>query len=106
MIPFSKNIDPLSLLNLKQTPKNYRKPSMQEVTSNESALKMEEYADQIASIILQKEKMILNKTGRVPNVRWPITTSRDKHRDNDVFIARANNPFGHSTKWKYRYNFL
>ncbi|XP_050088542.1 uncharacterized protein LOC126572881 [Anopheles aquasalis] len=34
-------------------------------------------------------------------IKWPITNSRDAHRDEDVFIARANNPFGHSTKWRW-----
>ncbi|XP_055644765.1 uncharacterized protein LOC129780472 isoform X2 [Toxorhynchites rutilus septentrionalis] len=34
-------------------------------------------------------------------VRLPITSSRDAHHDDDVFIARANNPFGHSTKWRW-----
>lgn len=34
--------------------------------------------------------------------KWPMTSSRSLHRDSDVFIARANNPFGHSTKWKWR----
>lgn len=33
---------------------------------------------------------------------WPVTSSRESHRDEDVFIARANNPFGHSTKWTTR----
>lgn len=33
--------------------------------------------------------------------QWPITTTREKHGDNEVFLARANNPFGYSTKWKY-----
>lgn len=36
--------------------------------------------------------------------KWPITSSRADHRDDDVFIARANNPFGHSTKWMWRYS--
>lgn len=34
--------------------------------------------------------------------RWPVTNSRAAHVDNDVFIGRANNPFGHSTKWKLK----
>ncbi|KAJ6637929.1 Group 10 secretory phospholipase A2 [Pseudolycoriella hygida] len=34
--------------------------------------------------------------------KWPITSSRADHKDDDVFIARANNPFGHSTKWLWR----
>lgn len=33
---------------------------------------------------------------------WPLTSSRAAHRDNDVFIGRANNPFGHSTRWKWK----
>lgn len=36
-----------------------------------------------------------------PN-KWPVTSSRSAHRDKDIFIGRANNPFGHSTKWKLR----
>lgn len=35
--------------------------------------------------------------------KWPITSSWAEHRDDDVYIARANNPFGHSTKWLWRY---
>lgn len=34
--------------------------------------------------------------------KWVVTSSRLNHRDEDVFVARANNPFGHSTKWKLR----
>ncbi|XP_058453997.1 uncharacterized protein LOC131432003 [Malaya genurostris] len=53
--------------------------------------------------IEQKLEDILNRTrtstGKAP--RWPVTNSRDAHRDEDVFIARANDPFGHSTKWRW-----
>jgi hypothetical protein len=54
--------------------------------------------------LLDEEKKVLSQSGKVAPVKpvWPITNSRDQHRDEDVFIARANNPFGHSTKWKYR----
>lgn len=39
--------------------------------------------------------------------KWIVTSSRFDHRDEDVFVGRANAPFGHSTKWKIRYvNFL
>lgn len=31
-----------------------------------------------------------------------VTSSRFNHRDEDVFVGRANNPFGYSTKWKLR----
>lgn len=40
--------------------------------------------------------------GKHKSKKWPITRSRSAHRDNDIFIGRANNPFGHSTKWKLR----
>lgn len=37
--------------------------------------------------------------------KWVVTSSRLNHikNQNDVFVARANNPFGHSTRWKLRY---
>lgn len=34
--------------------------------------------------------------------KWPLTSSRSAHRDGDVFIGRANDPFGHSTRWKWK----
>jgi hypothetical protein len=54
--------------------------------------------------LLNEEKKELTQTGKIMSAKpiWPITSSRDEHHDQDVFIARANNPFGHSTKWKYR----
>lgn len=72
--------------------------------SEEDEIEMDDLADQLSAILLKDEQVLLNKTGRQPNQRprWPITTTRDKHGDNDVFLARANNPFGHSTKWKYK----
>lgn len=33
--------------------------------------------------------------------KWPITNIRAKHKNDDIFIGRSNNPFGHSTKWKF-----
>lgn len=89
-------------MNTKETETKFIKPQQQEMSSNESALEIEELSSQLSSFLLENEKSLLNKTGRIPTVRWPVTTSRDQHNDNDVFIARANNPFGHSTKWKYR----
>lgn len=70
-------------------------------------IEIEELSDQLSSILLKDEQVLLNKTGRHLNQkpRWPITTTRDQHGDNDVFLARANNPFGHSTKWKYKWVF-
>ncbi|CRL05185.1 CLUMA_CG018107, isoform A [Clunio marinus] len=73
-------------------------------SSQDANIKMEEISDHLSSILLKDEQILLNKTGRLPNKspRWPITTTRDQHGDNDIFLARANNPFGHSTKWKYK----
>lgn len=72
-------------------------------TSTEADIEIETISDQLSTILLKDEQVLLNKTGRLPNQkpRWPITTTRDQHQDGDVFLARANNPFGHSTKWKY-----
>lgn len=74
------------------------------MTSEEADIELEKISDQLSSIVMEQEQILLNKTGRMPNLkpRWPITSLRDEHQDNDVFLARANNPFGHSTKWKYR----
>lgn len=35
--------------------------------------------------------------------KWPLTSSRSAHRDSDVFIGRANDPFGHSTRWNWKW---
>ncbi|XP_062555059.1 uncharacterized protein LOC134220097 isoform X2 [Armigeres subalbatus] len=57
----------------------------------------------ISSELEEKLEEIYNRTKAIPGKppRWPITNSRDAHRDEDVFIARANNAFGHSTKWRW-----
>lgn len=55
--------------------------------------------------LLRLEKIKLQNISETigTNPKWFVTSSRSKHRDKDVFVARANNPFGHSTKWKLRY---
>lgn len=64
---------------------------------------------QIPSVLtdlLKKENPRLAEIAETLSVikpKWPITSSRAEHKDDDVFIARANNPFGHSTKWLWRY---
>lgn len=40
--------------------------------------------------------------GKQKTKKWPITSSRSAHRNKDIFIGRANNPFGYSTKWELR----
>lgn len=56
--------------------------------------------------LLRLEKIKLENISHTigTNPKWIVTSSRSKHRDGDVFVARANNPFGHSTKWKLRYD--
>lgn len=55
--------------------------------------------------LLRLEKIKLENISQTigSKPKWFVTSSRSKHRDADVFVARANNPFGHSTKWKLRY---
>lgn len=55
--------------------------------------------------LLRLEKIKLENISRPHGThpKWIVTSSRSKHRDADIFVARANNPFGHSTKWKLRY---
>uniref|UniRef100_A0A182PBA1 Bromo domain-containing protein n=1 Tax=Anopheles epiroticus TaxID=199890 RepID=A0A182PBA1_9DIPT len=50
---------------------------------------------------LKLQEIYKRTNGSNARIKWPITNSRDAHRDEDVFIARANNPFGHSTKWRW-----
>lgn len=59
--------------------------------------------------LLQNEHTSLNFTRQVKRpssqasaTKWHLTSSRSEHSDSDVFVARANNPFGHSTKWEWR----
>lgn len=54
--------------------------------------------------LLQNEHTPLNFTRHVKPAKskWQITSSRSSHHDSDVFVARANNPFGHSTKWQWK----
>lgn len=56
--------------------------------------------EQLGLLLNEENIEYKNRTG-FNKPKWPITNSRDLHRDDDVFIARANNPFGHSTKWKH-----
>lgn len=49
---------------------------------------------------LEKNKLQAISLALNSKTKWPVTNSRSKHRDDFVFVARANNPFGHSTKWK------
>lgn len=85
-------------------PTDYKQQqNMRENISDSPDLAINNISDQL-TLLLHEEQVLLNKTGRIVGnkPRWPITSSRDSHNDADVYLARANNPFGHSTKWKYR----
>lgn len=49
---------------------------------------------------LEKNKLQAISLALNSKTKFPVTNSRSKHHDDFVFVARANNPFGHSTKWK------
>ncbi|KAG5670756.1 hypothetical protein PVAND_000997 [Polypedilum vanderplanki] len=100
LVPFLHNFDPFSILKSQPTATKIKTSvNRPQMTSHE--IETEEFNNQL-SILLEDEKILLNRTGRLPNVRWPVTSNRNQHNDEDIYIARANNPFGHSTKWKYR----
>ncbi|XP_063704360.1 uncharacterized protein LOC134833832 [Culicoides brevitarsis] len=86
---------PSSTPSSKPTKKRLLPPGSQEIT--------EDLPKELQLLIQEERELFELKHGRTPDdhPQWPITSSRDAHKDEDVFIARANNPFGHSTKWKY-----
>lgn len=57
--------------------------------------------------LLMLERIKLENISQTIGVKskWVVTSSRLNHikSQDDVFVGRANNPFGHSTKWKLRY---
>uniref|UniRef100_A0A336MN24 CSON004168 protein n=1 Tax=Culicoides sonorensis TaxID=179676 RepID=A0A336MN24_CULSO len=94
--PYHHHIPPT---NKNQPKKQIQPPGSQEITDD---------LPKELQLLIQEERKLYNikqhtsEHSVVENPQWPITSSRDAHKDEDVFIARANNPFGHSTKWKYR----
>lgn len=60
--------------------------------------------DGLNALLKQENSRFRNITGKLGKIKpkWPVTSIRAAHKDADVFIGRANNPFGHSTKWKLR----
>lgn len=62
-------------------------------------------SNELNDLLKAEDLQFHNATGELRSSKpmWPVTSSRASHKDEDVFIARANNPFGHSTKWKWRY---
>lgn len=53
--------------------------------------------------LIEAERFHLKNVSINLKPKFPVTKSRWKHQDDDIFVARSNNPFGHSTKWKLRY---
>lgn len=62
-------------------------------------------SNELSDLLKAEDLQFQNITGELRNLQpmWSVTSSRASHKDEDVFIARANNPFGHSTKWKWRF---
>lgn len=85
----------ISSINLGSIYLNQKPPGSQEIT--------EDIPKELQFLIEEEKEVYEKKHGtHDKKLQWPITSTRDAHKDDDVFIARANNPFGHSVKWKYR----
>lgn len=85
----------ISSINLGSIYLNQKPPGSQEIT--------EDIPKELQFLIEEEKEGYEKKHGtHDEKLQWPITSTRDAHKDDDVFIARANNPFGHSVKWKYR----
>lgn len=54
--------------------------------------------------LLALEKINLENISQAldSNSNLIVTNSRFNHKDDDVYVGRANNPFGYSTRWKLR----
>lgn len=62
-------------------------------------------SDELRELLrLERIKLQNLSHGIVTNSKWAVTSSWSKHHDEDIYVARVNNPFGHSTKWKLRYD--
>lgn len=72
----------------------------QEVTS--------ELPQELQKLINDEKRFYMKKHEEFEGTKvpqWPITSTRDEHKDGfmtSVFIGRANNAFGYSTKWNYK----
>uniref|UniRef100_A0A182W161 Bromo domain-containing protein n=1 Tax=Anopheles minimus TaxID=112268 RepID=A0A182W161_9DIPT len=78
------------------------KPHVNQTAVGSAAARYKQTGVLLSEQVGVKLQEIYKRTnGSNARIKWPITNSRDAHRDEDVFIARANNPFGHSTKWRW-----
>lgn len=81
-------------------------PESTTLPANINSWEIDMQIPKVLTDLLKKENPRLAEIAETLSVikpKWPITSSRSEHKDDDVFIARANNPFGHSTKWLWRY---
>lgn len=120
LLPVQPIYDPLPYFKkdyFKQKETTSRKPKVFKTTSSEKnsfdgypigskhILNLEITTTEENLISKENQKFINQTAERILNKKtfWPVTSSRSMHKDEDVFIARANNPFGHSTKLKMTY---
>jgi hypothetical protein len=89
---------------LQSTPKVKPRLPIPKYTSDEVP-DADDISDSLTMLLDEENKELVKTAGKFGSSKpvWPITSSRELHKDGDIFIARANNPFGHSTKWKYRF---
>lgn len=83
----------------------YTYPESTTLPANINSWEVDMHIPSVLTDLLKKENPRLAEIAQTLSVikpKWPITSSRAEHKDDDVFIARANNPFGHSTKWLWR----
>lgn len=58
--------------------------------------------DELRQLLKAERIHLHNVSIHLKHTKFPVTNSRWQHQDDDIFVARSNNPFGHSTKWKLR----
>lgn len=86
----------------KPSPNSHRKPFKLDHSEGSWDIKFNISKDLLDLLAFEKIKLenFTNTLGS--KSKWVVTSSRINHKNSDVFVARANNPFGHSTKWKLR----
>lgn len=86
----------------KPLPNSYRKPFKLDNADGSWDVKFNISKELLDLLAFEKIKLenFTNTLGS--RSKWLVTSSRLNHRDGDVFVGRANNPFGHSTKWQLR----
>lgn len=86
----------------KPAPNSHRKPFKLEHPEGSWDVRFNISKELLDLLVFEKIKIGNFSNTLGSKSKWVVTSSRLKHRDEDIFVARANNPFGHSTKWKLR----